>query len=411
MILDLHREGLSVSAIARRLDLDRKTVRKYIARGLEPPVYGPRAPRPQKADAYVDFLRDRLRAFPQLTASRLLREIRPLGFTGSYSTVKQAVRTLRPAPAPAFEHRFETHAGEQAQVDFAQFRAVFSDDPGHSVAIWLFTIVLGYSRYLWGEFVWHQDLLTVLRSHVRAFSAMGGVPRQILYDRMKTAVLDEVSEGIIYNPRLQALAKHYGFTPRACAAYRAKTKGKVERPYRYIRQDFFLGRTFRDLEDLNVQFRDWLETVANRRRHGTTHRPISAAFAGERPALQPVPALPFNTVMVLERAFSRDGMVSYNGNEYSIPDGVRGQRVEVQVSLSEVQIFADGKLVAAHALCEGRHHRTLARGHRRWPPPGTRSRERHPDTTVLRLPGEQVVHRPLEIYERIGVALAAGGRR
>lgn len=411
MILDLHRQGLSVSGIARRLDLDRKTVRKYIARGLEPPIYGPRSPRPQKADAYLEFLRDRLRAFPQLTATRLLREIQPLGFCGSYSTLKSAIRELRPTPALGFEHRFETAAGEQAQVDFAQFRTAFADDPQQSVTLWLFTLVLGYSRYLWGEFVWHQDLLTVLRSHVRAFAALGGVPGEILYDRMKTAVLGEVSEGIIYNARLQGLAKHYRFTPRACAAYRAKTKGKVERPYRYIRQDFFLGRAFRDLEDLNTQFREWLDTVANRRRHGTTHRPIAATFAAEQGALQALPQLPFNTLMVLERGYSRDGMVSYNGNAYSVPDGVRGQRVEIQVSLSEVQIFADGKLVAAHALREGRNERSFASGHRRWPPPGTHRRGQEPPTTVLALPGEQVARRSLEVYERIGTALATGARR
>lgn len=410
MILDLHREGLSISAIAKRLDLDRKTVRKYIARGLEPPCYGPRDPRPQKVDPYLAFLRDRLQAFPQLSAVRLLREIKPLGYTGSYTALKRAVRELRPAPTLGFEHRFETGPGEQAQVDFAQFRTAFTPDPEHAVAIWLFTLVLGHSRLLWGEFVWHQDLLTVLRSHVRAFTAIGGVPRQILYDRMKTAVLDEALDGIIYNARLQSLAKHYGFSPRACAAYRAKTKGKIERPYRYIRQDFFLGRSFRDLEDLNGQFREWLASVANRRRHGTTHRPIEAAFAAEQSSLMPLPALPFNTVMALERGISRDGMVQYNGNTYSVPDGVRSRAVEIQVSLSELQILVEGKLVAVHSLREGRHERSMIQGHRRWPPPGTQRRAAEL-ATLIPLPGQQVARRSLEIYERIGAALAAGSRR
>jgi len=411
MILDLHRQGMSVSGIARRLGLDRKTVRKYIARGMEPPIYGPRAPRAQKIDCYLPFLRDRLTAYPQLTARRLLREIQPLGFNGAYTTVKTAVRALRPFPLTGFEHRFETAAGEQAQVDFAQFRTAFSVDPEQIVALWLFTMVLGHSRYLWGEFVWHQDLLTVLRSHVRAFAALGGVPHEILYDRMKTAVLDEVADGIIYNSRLQALAKHYVFTPRACAAYRAKTKGKVERPYRYVRQDFFLGRTFRDLDDLNGQFRQWLSEVANRRHHGTTHQVIHTAFEAEQKALQALPQQPFDTVMAIERGISRDGMVSYNGNTYSVPDGLRGQEVEIQVSLSEVQVFADGRLVAAHALRDGRHERVLANGHRRWPPPPTAThRPGAQPSLLLRLPGEQVTRRSLEVYQRIGAALAAGSR-
>lgn len=410
MILELHRQGLSVSAIARRLDLDRKTVRKYIARGLEPPAYGPRAPRPQRIDAYLGFLRDRLHAFPGLTAVRLLREIKPLGFTGGYSTVKEAVRALRPAPFIGFEHRFETAPGEQAQVDFAQFRTAFSTDPDEIVTLWLFTLVLGHSRYLWGEFVWHQDLLTVLRSHVRAFAALGGVPHEILYDRMKTAVLGEEVEGIIYNARLQALAKHYGFTPRACAAYRAKTKGKVERPYRYIRQDFFLGRVFRDLEDLNAQFRDWLDAVANRRRHGTTHQAISTAFGRERWQLTPLPSIPFDTVMALARAVSRDGMVNFNGNTYSVPDGIASRAVEIQVSLEELKIFASGKLVAAHALLEGRHERHLAHGHRRFPAPGVPGRRRRQAHELVRAPGEEVARRSLAVYARIGAALAAGRR-
>ena len=191
VILDLHRQGLSVSAIARKLDLDRKTVRKYIERGLEAPVYGPRAPRPMKVDAYLHFLRDRIRAYPGLSAVRLLREIRALGYGGGYSSVKDALRELRPPRETHFEHRFETAPGEQAQVDFCQFKTVFTDEPEQIVTIWLFSLVLGHSRYLWGDFVWHQDLLSVLRCHVAAFAALGGVPREILYDRMKTAVLDE----------------------------------------------------------------------------------------------------------------------------------------------------------------------------------------------------------------------------
>ena len=412
VILDLHRQGLSVSAIARQLELDRKTVRKYIARGLEPPVYGPRAPRPTKIEPFLPFLCDRIRAYPELTGIRLLREVRALGYSGGYSAVKDALRELRPAPARRFEHRFETGPGHQAQVDFAQFKVIFADDPEEIVTVWLFTLLLAHSRYLWGEFVWHQDLLTVLRAHVAAFAALGGSPREILYDRMKTAVLGEASDGIIYNARLQALARHYGFTPRACAAYRAKTKGKVERPYRYIRQDFFLGRSFQNLADLNGQFRDWLGDVANRRRHGTTHRPIETAFAAEQRALQPLPALPFNTTMALERRISHDGMVSFNGNVYSVPDGIRGRAVELQVSLSDVQIIADGQLVACHPLLTGRNERRLAPGHRRWPPPGTARPGRNDRrAVVLGLPGEQVLRRPLQVYEHIGAALAGGARR
>jgi transposase len=189
-----------------------------------------------------------------LTGRRLWREVRDLGFAGGYSTVTDFLRTVRPPAEPAaFERRFETPPGRQAQVDFAHFKVRFEDEPGAERIVWLFSLVLGHSRMMWARFVAQQDLATVLRCHVAAFDALGGVPEQILYDRMRTAVLGEVDErGIVYNDKLLALAGHYGYLPKACRPYRAKTKGKVERPFRYVREDFFLARAFRNLDDLNA---------------------------------------------------------------------------------------------------------------------------------------------------------------
>ena len=326
MILDLHRQGLSVTAIARRTGRDPKTVRKYIARGLEPPAYGPRqVGRPSKLAPYLDYLRERIAAFPQLTATRLTREIRERGYTGAYTAVKRFVAAIRPDSGPKpFEVRFETPPGQQAQVDFARFVTEFTDEPGVKRIVWLFSLVLGYSRHIFARFVMHQDLQTLLRCHMQAFAAIGGVPIEILYDRMKTAVTGEDHEGhIVYNRSLLALAKHYGFQPRACRPYRAKTKGKVERPFSYIRQDFFLARTFRNLEDLNAQLDEWLATVANVRVHGTTQRVVAEAFAAEKPDLQVLPATPFDALLKLERRVSNDGLVSIGGNYYSVPDRTR----------------------------------------------------------------------------------------
>src|SRR5215212_8842141 len=141
MILDLHRQGLKVSAIARQTGLDRKTVRKYIARGLEPPAYGPREPRPKSTAAFLPYLRERLAAFPGLTAVRLWRELRERGYLGGYTAVKRAVRDIRPDPVMPFEVRFETPPGEQAQVDFARFVVTFADEPGLTRIVWLFSLV------------------------------------------------------------------------------------------------------------------------------------------------------------------------------------------------------------------------------------------------------------------------------
>ena len=291
MILDLHRQGLTVSAIARELGIDRKTVRKCIARGLEPPVYGPRKPRQRVIDPFVLYLRERVMAYPGLTGRRLWRELRERGYRGGYTAVTDQLRQLRPAPLAPFEVRFETPPGAQAQVDFAQFQVVFTDEPAVTRIVWLFSLVLGFSRLIWGRFVLHQDMQTVLRCHMAAFAAIGGVPGEVLYDRMKTIVIGETAGSIVYNRALIDFARHYSFQPRACRPYRAKTKGKVERPYRYIREDFFLARSFRNLDDLNAQLQHWLDTVANPRVHATTQRVVNEAFAEEKPHLQNVAAL------------------------------------------------------------------------------------------------------------------------
>src|SRR4051794_36048790 len=183
MILDLARQGLSVSAIARRTGHDRKTIRTYIARGLEPPAYKPRAPAPSPLAPFEAFLRERVGRFPDLTGRRLWREVRDLGFAGGYSTITDFLRVVRPPAEPAFERRFETPPGRQAQVDFAHFKVRFEDEPGAERIVWLFSLVLGHSRMMWARFVAQQDLATVLRCHVAAFEALGGVPEQIRADR------------------------------------------------------------------------------------------------------------------------------------------------------------------------------------------------------------------------------------
>jgi transposase len=411
-IHDLHRQGLSIQAIARQSRLDRKTVRKYLKRGVEPPAYGPRAPRDSILDPYRDYLRERVEAYPGLSGVRLLREIRALGYAGGYTIVTDHLRAVRPPPLRGFEHRFETAVGEQAQVDFAQFKTVFTDEPGRVRVVWLFSLVLGHSRYLFARFVYRQTLKEVVRSHLAAFAALNGVPRQILYDRMKTAVIDEDVDGrAIFNKTLVDMAAHYGFTPKACRPYRAKTKGKVERPYRYIRQDFFLGRAFRNLDDLNQQLDDWLDLVANRRRHGTTGRCVDEAFAEEQPHLQNLPALPFHSVLRLERRISRDGMISVDGNLYSVPDGTRRRVVEVQTLADELRIFEDGRLIAAHPLLAGRGQRRLAIGHRHRPPPGADVGPGEIRRALIDRPGDTVPERSLAIYTAIGRVLARAGER
>ena len=399
MIHDLRRQGLGISAIARRTGLDRKTVRKYLEQGLQSARYGPREPRPRLLDPYEDYLRKRIAEHEGLSGRRLWRDIADLGYAGGYTAVTDFLREVRPPPQAGFERRFETPPGEQAQVDFAHFKTVFDDEPGEVRTVWLFAMVLGHSRWLWGRFCAGQNLQTVLRCHIAAFEAMGGVPARILYDRMKTAVLGEEPDGTVtYNPALVDMLAHYGAVPRACRPYRAQTKGKVERPFRHVRQDFFPARRFRGLDDLNRQFDRWRTTLANPRTHATTGRVVDEAFDEERPHLVPLPAVAYSAPLTVERRISRDGMVSVAGNLYSVPDATRRRVVEVQNHPGQVRIFEDGALIALHPVLEGRNLRRLDPSHRT-ATPGARGQ---PDP-------QPVPQRPLDYYAAVGERLADAG--
>jgi hypothetical protein len=230
------------------------------------------------------------------------------------------------------------------------------------------------------------------------------VPHEVLYDRMKTVVTGEAtSGGIVYNRALIDLARHFGFHPKACRPYRAQTKGKVERPFRYIREDFFLARSFSNLEDLNRQLQHWLSTVANPRVHATTRRVVMEAFAEEQSFLRPLPLAAFRSVLRLERRISREGMISVGGNFYSVPDATRRRVVEVHTLADEIRIFEDGQLIAAHPVLEGRHQRRVAPGHRKSPPTG---RMRGSEISPVCRTGDVVAQRSLEFYDAVARHLA-----
>ena len=404
MIRKLHALGLNVSQIARNLHLDRKTVRKYLRQQSEQPTISePTRHTSSVLDPYLDYLGQRLDHCPELSAMRLLREIREQGYRGSYATLTARLRELRPLPQKRFEVRFETAPGYQAQADFALFKANFACQPKVTQRLHLFTMVLGHSRWLYGEFCTNEKMHTVLEQHIKAFEAFGGVPHQILYDRMKTAVIDEPKRGQVnYNKQLLALLDHYGAAPRACRPKRAKTKGKVERPYRFIRQDFYLGSSFECLEDLNQRLQNWLDEVANVRIHGTTRRAVNEAFEQEKPALQPLPLWPYCPVLQLLRKVSRDGMVSYKGNYYSVPDGTSSRSVELQVQPTNLLIVENNQVIAEHPLAAphergarimGANHRTV------YPRPQAVTDESSNDFDTRRF------HQPLDLYQAIAERL------
>jgi transposase len=296
-------QGKTKSAMARELGVSRDTIHRWLRAGdldrdldATQVTYGPRRPVPTKLDPFRPILETRLTAFPELSAVRLLAEVRAAGYTGGYSQLKEAVRQLRPVPPPEVVVRFETPAGRQGQVDFAEFRFPW----GKRYAL---LVVLGYSRVLWCRFSPRQDMRTLLTGLEDAFLAFGGVPQELLFDQMKAVITRDLrlqGGALVHNLEFLRFAHHWGFTPRACRPYRAQTKGKVERPVRYVRENLVYGRTFLNDADLAQQCTDWLARVANVRVHGTTQeRPCERFDREERAQLQPLPARRY-TSLVLE---------------------------------------------------------------------------------------------------------------
>ena len=293
-------QGMGKTELARRFGVSRRTVYHWIETGqldrdldAEAVKYKPRPPVARKLDPFKGIIEARLEAYPLLSAQRLFEEIQAAGYPGGYTQVKDYVRQVRPQPAAEPIVRFETPAGFQGQVDFATFNLPW----GRRHAL---LVVLGYSRLLWLRFYPRQTMATLIRGLESAFECFGGVPEELLFDQMRSVVLsdDRLSDGaLVLNTEFLRFAAHWGFRPRACRPYRAQTKGKVERPIRYVRQSFFYGRSFLNDADLNAQAERWLQETANVRRHRTIGEAPQKRFERDERqrltalALEPYPRL------------------------------------------------------------------------------------------------------------------------
>lgn len=345
-ILTLHElraQGKSIHEIARLTGHSRNTVRKYLKlRDLPQPK--PRPPRKSKLEPFKPHILGWLQE-GIYNCEVLLEKLRAIGFTGGKTIVKDFVKALRPPRLPKAVMRFETAPGEQAQVDWGVCK--YRDPEGHERHVNAFVMTLGYSRDQYVEFVNRADISTFLRCFVHALEYFGGVPRVILFDNMKTVKIGMDASGRpIWHPLFADFALAAGFQPRVCRPRRAQTKGKVENGIRFLKGNFWPGRRFTDLEDLNRQVRAWCEKVS-RRIHGTTGRRPCDMRTEER--LQPLPApAVLASYLVETRPVSRDGFVSYDGCRYGVPWPLAGREVQVRPSGAYVEILYEGKRVALH---------------------------------------------------------------
>lgn len=304
----LSRQGKSIRGIAKELGVSRNTVREHL-RDPHPRRYGPRLPRVTKLDPYRAYLESRIAAaHPRwISATVLLREIREQGYRGGISQLKAMIRPLRPVKDDPLV-RFETAPGEQLQADFTHIRR------GQSPLL-AFVATLGFSRASFVHFTEREDAATLSRCIVAALEYFGGVPQHLLLDNPATVVIERDAYGAgqhRFHPQLLQIAEQYGFIPRLCRPYRAKTKGKVERFNRYLKESFVLplATTLKqagislDVETANAHVGPWLERVANRRLHATTGEIPAEQLVLERADLRPLP-LSVLPLPVVQRRTSR----------------------------------------------------------------------------------------------------------
>jgi len=350
-ILALHRQGHSMRWISKKLGIHRDTVRKYITQKKQP-QYRKQKRRESILTAYHQMIRDWLEQ-DDYRATWIFDKLQSLGYSGGYDTVRYFVRDVKQQKAQLAYIRFETEPGRQAQMDWADFKVRNPD--GSSFFVYLFAMLLGFSRAMFACFVDRCSLQAFMDSHIAAFHYLGGIPAEILYDNMRHVVIINKAGQRYFNPEIVDFASHYGFTPVSCPAYSPWVKGKVERPLDYIRERFWRGYCFESLQKANADLRHWLDTVANQREHGTHRQEVIDRWYQEKPLLGPLPASDYDTSLKVFRKVYRDCLISYEANHYLLPHHVVGKRVMLKIKDGTIRFFHDDQLLVSYQQSEGRH--------------------------------------------------------
>ena len=352
-------EHWRIGTIATALGVHHDTVRVALERFIRPGTQV----RPTPLDPYKPFVLATLEQYPRLRATRLYAMLRERGFAGSAVQVRRWVRTVRPAARAEAYLRLETLPGEQGQVDWGNFGPLTIGRGRRMLSC--FVLVLSWSRAVYARFALDQTLESFLRGHVEAFAVLGGAPRTILYDNLKSVVLDRVGDHIRFHPRVLELAGHYHFAPQPCAPYRGNEKGKVERMIQYLRHSFFAARRFSSLDDLNTQLTRWIAEVAHTRPlpGGARDRLVGEALAEERPRLLPLPAHPFACDVVRAVVSGKTPYIRFDGNDYSIPHPLVRRPLTLLASETVVRLLDGGTEIARHARSYDRGQRVEAPTH------------------------------------------------
>lgn len=382
VIKTLNQRGVYQVDIATELGVHPKTVSRALKRG------GPPDPKRRKRGSKLDPYKARVDELLEANvwnAKVILREIQELGYPGGYTILRDYIQPKRVLRSSKRTVRFETEPGEQLQSDWGE---IVTEIGGVETRAHFIVNQLGYSRRFHFWCTDSQDAEHTYEGLVRSFEYFGGATKEVLVDNQKSAVLAHRVHGQVhFNQRFLDLADHYGFTPRACRPYRARTKGKGERMVRYIKENFFVRyRSFESWAHLNQLAEKWLAEEADPRLHSTLKEVVLERFERERPALLKLPVVRYDTAYFDLRKVGWDAYIEVRGNRYSVPDGLCGSTVQVRIGLDGVlRVFHGEALMARHRIRSARegwvtvpeHHAQL------W-------------QEVL-----QVERRPLEVYEEV----------
>ncbi len=348
-IRHLKHEGLNASQIAGQLDLDPRTVRKWLEEHFRPRKVGPR---PSKLDPFKNDIQRMLEQYPY-SAAQIFQRIGRMGFDGGYTIVKQYVRKVRPPKHRAFL-KLAFAPGECAQVDWGSFGAVNVGNTSRRLSF--FVMVLCYSRMMYVEFTVSQTMEHFLGCHQNAFDFFGSVSGKVMVDNLKSAVLRRiVGKAPVFNPRYLDFANHYGFTIAPCNVGKGNEKGRVENGVGYVKKNFLAGLDIPDFAAIGPACSHWLDTVANVRIHGETRKRPVDQFDKERSFLKPLPENPFDIATVSQVRASSQFRVTLDTNRYSVPAEYAGRRLTAKTYPDRLCLYCDNKLIARHVRSYDRH--------------------------------------------------------
>lgn len=340
-----HVEKWPVGTIASQLGVHHDTVTRVLTQAGLPAIK--KVDRPSMVDPYRPFITKTLEEFPRLQASRLFGMVKERGYPGQPDHFRHVVACLRPRPKAEAYMRLRTLPGEQGQVDWAHFGKITIGRARRPLMA--FIMVLSWCRQIFLRFFLDQRMSSFLAGHVEAFDMFGGCPRVLLYDNLKSVVLERKGDAIRFNPTLLDFAAHYHFEPRPVAPYRGNEKARAERAIRYARGSFFAARKFTDLNDLNRQAMQWCQgQAADRPCPEDREITVREAFEQEKPRLLSLPANPFVTDERVEAKVGKTPYVRYDTNDYSVPHDRVLRTMVVHASEHRVRILDGNTLVAEH---------------------------------------------------------------